>query len=182
MRAVLRYHPLLVALHWTMAILIISALALGALKMAPLSNADPMKVEALQAHMAGGLVILGLLLSRFATRQATARPAPLSAGVDLFDRIRPLAHALLYLLILAQALSGLTLAMQAGLFPIVYGGHGSLPPTLWVFPMRSVHFWVSRALMLTIALHLAAVVYHQFVRHDGLIRRMWFGRRAAPEV
>jgi len=178
MRVVVKYHPLLVSLHWAMAVLIIASLALGALKMAPLSNADPMKLEALRAHMAGGLLILALLLARIATRQATTRPAPVSAGVDLFDRIRPWAHLALYVLILGMTLSGLTMALQAHLFPIVYLGHGRLPPSLWVYPIRSLHFWISRALMATIALHLAAVAYHQLLRRDGLVGRMWFGRRS----
>jgi cytochrome b561 len=177
MRTVAKYHPLLVVLHWTMAFLIIASLALGALKMAPLSNADPMKYEALRAHMAGGVAILLLLIARLATRQTTARPAPLSAGVEVFDRIRPWAHGLLYVLILGMTLSGLTMALQAKLFPIVYLGHGQLPASLWVYPIRSVHFWISRALMAVVALHLAAVAYHQLYRRDGLIGRMWFGRR-----
>jgi len=174
-----RYHPLLVGLHWLMALLVIATLALGALKMAPLANTDPMKIEALRAHMAGGVAILVLLAGRFITRQTTARPAPQSAGLEAFDRIRPLAHALLYLLILGMTLSGLTMALQAGLFDIIYGGRGRLPPSLWIYPIRSVHFWISRGLMLVIGLHLSAVGYHQFVLRDGLIRRMWFGRRRA---
>jgi cytochrome b561 len=31
--------------------------------------------------------------------------------------------------------------------------------------------------MLLIAGHVAAALYHQFVRKDGLLRRMWFGAR-----
>jgi cytochrome b561 len=181
MSPVAKYHPALVALHWTMAVLILASLALGALKMAPLTNSDPMKYEALRAHIAGGIGILILLVARFATRQATARPEPLSAGVALFDHIRPWAHGALYVLVLGMTLSGLTMALQAHLFPIVYLGHGRLPASLWVYPIRSIHFWISRALMAVIALHLAAVAYHQLLRRDGLIGRMWFGRgRMAP--
>jgi cytochrome b561 len=177
MGPVRRYHPALVALHWTMAFLVIASLALGATKMAPLSNGDPAKLEALRAHMAGGLFILGLLLARIVTRQATARPAPISAGAALFDQVRPIAHGLLYLLVLGMTLSGLTMALQAHLFPIVYAGEGRLPPSLWVYPFRWAHFLISRALMAVIALHVAAVAYHQLIRRDGLIRRMWFGAR-----
>jgi cytochrome b561 len=28
-----------------------------------------------------------------------------------------------------------------------------------------------------IALHVVAALYHQFARRDGLLQRMWFGRR-----
>jgi len=54
MPEVSRYHPMLVALHWLLAFLIIAALALGALIMAKLPNSDPMKLEALRSHMFGG--------------------------------------------------------------------------------------------------------------------------------
>jgi cytochrome b561 len=182
MVGVTRYHPALVALHWAMALLIIASLALGALKMAPLANSDPMKLEALQAHMAGGLFILALLLARIVVRTRASRPPAASTGTALLDRIAPVSHALLYGLVLAMTLSGLTLALQAGLFPIVYAGHGRLPPTLWVFPVRSLHFWISRALMALITLHLAAVVYHLLVVRDRLLRRMWFGRRRVRDA
>jgi len=58
MTLVSRYHPLLVALHWILAMLIIAALALGALVMVKIPNTDPMKLEALRSHMIGGSLIL----------------------------------------------------------------------------------------------------------------------------
>lgn len=179
MAQVYKYHPLHAALHWLMAFLIIASLGLGAIKMAPLSNSDPMKLEALRAHMAGGIFILVLLLTRITTRFSTARPAPAATGQALFDRIRGPVHAALYLLVLGMTLSGLTMALQAGLFPIVYAGHGKLPASLWVYPVRHLHFWISRALMLLIALHLAAVAYHLLFVKDRLLSRMGFGRRRA---
>lgn len=33
-------------------------------------------------------------------------------------------------------------------------------------------------LMALIALHVAAALYHRFVLKDGLLRRMWFGKRS----
>jgi cytochrome b561 len=32
-------------------------------------------------------------------------------------------------------------------------------------------------LMALIALHVLAALYHTFILRDGLLRRMWFGRR-----
>src|SRR3974377_1973837 len=56
-----RYHPLLVALHWALAVLIMAALALGALVMVKIANSDPMNLEALRSHMTGGVLILLLM-------------------------------------------------------------------------------------------------------------------------
>ena len=177
MPEVSRYHPLLVGLHWLLAVLIIAALALGALVMAKLPNTDPMKLEALRSHMAGGALILALMLARLVVRTRAAHPAPASTGRPLLDGLAWVSHRLFYLLIIAMAASGATMALQAGLLDVVYGGHGTLPPDLWVYPVRSLHYVLSRLLMALIALHVAGALYHTFVRKDGLLRRMAFGRR-----
>ena len=177
MPKVSRYHPVLVALHWLLAALIIAALALGALVMAKLPNTDPMKVEALQSHMAGGAVILALMLARLIVRARSAHPPPASTGSSLLDGVAWASHRLFYVLVIAMAASGIAMALQAGLLDVVYGGHGALPPDLWVYPVRSVHYGVSRLLMALIALHVAGALYHTIIRKDGLLRRMAFGRR-----
>src|SRR5262249_36913572 len=46
-----RYHPVLVVLHWFLALFIVAALALGALVLVKIPNTDPMKIEALRSHM-----------------------------------------------------------------------------------------------------------------------------------
>src|SRR5712671_217963 len=85
MTQVSRYHPLLVTLHWVLAVLIIAALALGALVMVRIPNTDPMKLEALRSHMAGGGVILLLMLIRLLVRARTAHPAAAPTGSSWLD-------------------------------------------------------------------------------------------------
>jgi cytochrome b561 len=181
MSAVSRYHPLLVVLHWLMAALVIAALALGALVMARIPNTDPMKLEALRSHMIGGSAILLLMLLRLLVRTRTARPAEPSTGNRTLDRVAWLSHRLLYVLVIAQATSGALLALQAHLPAIVFGGQGTLPADLWVYSLRPVHYAISRLLMALIALHIAGAAYHALVLRDGLLRRMWFGRRGASD-
>jgi cytochrome b561 len=176
-----RYHPLLVALHWLLAILIIAALALGALVMAKLPNTDPMKLEALRSHMFGGGLILALMLVRLFVRRRTTHPSAATTGSSLLDKVAWASHRLFYGLIIAMVASGVTMALQARLFEIVYGGHGTLPPDLWVYPIRSVHYLISRLLMALIALHIAGAFYHTLVLKDGLLRRMTFGRRVISD-
>lgn len=177
MADVSRYHPVLVALHWLLAVLIIAALALGALVMAKLPNSDPMKLEALRSHMFGGGLILTLMLVRLFVRTRTAHPQAATAGHSLLDKVAWASHRMFYVLIIAMVASGATVALQAGLFETVYGGRGTLPPDLWVYPIRSVHYLISRLLMGLIALHIAGALYHTFILKDGLLRRMAFGRR-----
>jgi len=181
MPEVSRYHPLLVAMHWLLAFLIIAALALGALVMAKLPNSDPMKLEALRSHMFGGALILTLMLVRLFVRTRTVHPRAATTGNSLLDKVAWASHRLLYGLVIAMVASGATMALQAGLFEIVYGGRGTLPPDLWVYPIRSVHYLLSRLLMALIALHIAGALYHTLILKDGLLRRMAFGRRMSAK-
>ena len=172
-----RYQPVLVALHWLMAVLLPIALLGGALVLVKIPNTDPMKIVALQQHFAGGILLLTLMLIRLIVRLSTIHPAQASTGSSILDRMAWLSHRLLYVLVVAQASSGLTMALQAGLPDVLFGGHGALPADFWVFPVRSVHYVISRLLMALIALHVSAALYHTFILRDGLLRRMWFGKR-----
>lgn len=172
-----RYHSALVVLHWLLAVMLIVALTMGTLALETLPNSSPDKIGALQGHMVVGGLILLLTLVRLVVRLKTAHPAPASTGNALADRLAPLAHGALYLLVLAMAGSGIALSLQAGLPGIVFGGVGNLPEDFSGFLPRAVHGIVAKLLMLTIALHVLAALYHQFVRKDGLLSRMGFGPR-----
>jgi len=136
-----------------------------------------LKLEALRSHMSGGVLILILMLVRLFVRTRTRHPAPATAGDPFLDRMAWASHRMFYIAVLGMAGSGLFMAAQAGFFSIVFGSHGSLPPDLWVFSMRAVHYAFSRLLMALIALHVLAALYHALVLRDGLLRRMFFGRR-----
>lgn len=177
-----RYHPALVMLHWALASLIIAALALGALVMVKIPNTDPMKLEALRSHMAGGMAILVLMLIRLVIRSRTAHPAPASAGHPMFDRLAWLSHRMFYGTVIAMALSGIVMALQTGAFDTVFLGHGNLPADFWAFSIRRLHYLLSRILMTLIAIHIIAAFYHALVLRDGLFRRMFFGRRTIAAV
>ena len=69
------------------------------------------------------------------------------------------------------------IALATGLPDIVFRGSGApLPETFAGIAPRTVHGIVAKLLIALIALHVAAALYHHFVRRDGLLRRMTFGR------
>lgn len=177
-----RYHPLLVGLHWVLALLIVAALALGALVMVRIPNDDPMKIEALRSHMTGGAAILLLMLLRLFVRVRTEAPPAATARNRLLDRLAWWSHRLLYVAVIGMAGSGIVMALQTRLPWIVFGHDRPLPADFWAYPIRSVHYAFSRLLMGLIALHIAGALYHTLILRDGLLRRMWFGRRRAGEV
>jgi cytochrome b561 len=172
-----RYHPLLVVLHWVLALLIIASLALGALALVKIPNADPHKIAGLRAHMSAGVIILVLMMARIVIRTRSAHPASASAGHPLLDRLAWASHRLFYVTVIAMAGSGIIMALQTGLFDTIFLKHGEVPADFWAYSMRGVHYALSRLLMALIALHIVAAFYHALVLRDGLLGRMFFGRR-----
>jgi cytochrome b561 len=174
---VARYHPLLVALHWLIAVLIIGNLAAGKLLLESLSDSDPAKLEVLRLHMLGGLTILLLLVGRLVTRFATAKPDPAHASRPL-GWLAAASHLGLYLASLAMAVTGLGMAQLAGLFPLLEGKPVTLPTDWSAIGPHAGHELFSGVLIGLIALHFAGAVYHM-VKRDGVAKRMWFGKRTA---
>ena len=165
-----RYHPLLVVLHWLLAVLILTALAVGFFGLAAMPNADPAKIAVLRWHMAGGMLILALMLVRLVVRLVTAKPAPA-------NHLASLVHYGFYLLVVLMVGTGFATGLLAGLPDIVFAGSGApLPATFAVYPTFQAHFWLATLLAVFIVLHVLAALHHQLVQRDGLLRRMGLGR------
>lgn len=172
-----RHHPVLVGLHWLLAFMVIFAMAMGSLKLQHIPNSSPEKLMALQGHMAAGMLILILTLVRIGVRLMTRSPALIESNGPLWNRLSSIAHLGLYLLVLLMALSGMALSVQANLPAAVFEGSMSLPTSFADFAPRQAHGWIAKALLLLIIGHVFAALYHQFIRKDGLLGRMWFGQR-----
>jgi cytochrome b561 len=164
-----RYHPVLVILHWLLAALILFSLAMGMLSLARIPNDVPLKLFALRGHMVAGMLILALTLVRLAVIAFTSRPPTPSLASRL-------GHASLYVAVILMAASGIALAVQAGLPDVVFGERGALPASFSAFVPRAVHGVLAWILLILIAGHVLAALYHQVVRRDNLMRRMGFGR------
>ncbi len=177
---VARYHPFLVALHWFLGAFLLLDLYLGTFLLKTIPNVSPDKLEALRAHMTGGIVILVLMSLRLVVRRASAKPPAATAGHVLLDRVAKASHFGLYALVFLMVATGIATALVSDLFAIVFAHSGAhLPATFDDVPTRVLHGYIAKALVALIALHIAAALYHQFVRGDGLLGRMWFGRRFA---
>jgi cytochrome b561 len=170
----------LVALHWVLAVLIIAELTLGFFALAATPNSDLRKIDILRVHMTGGVLILALMVFRFIVRMRTSRPADATTGYPLLDRLAPITHYGFYVLVPMMVGTGFATAIIAGLGEIVFGSSGArLPPTLMTYPAFVAHIFFAMLLSGLVVLHVLAAFYHQFVRRDGLFRRMSFGRRVA---
>jgi len=109
-----RYHPMLVALHWIIAVLIFATafLALGSGEGRRPAGTGPFGLSTLGIHMILGLTVLALLVIRLVVRWRTQRPAWSTTGSAFLDRIGSLTHWALYIFAFAITITGLILALQ----------------------------------------------------------------------
>lgn len=179
MQRVTRYHPLLVTLHWLIALMIIGMLIGGFFVVGRMPNSDPQKVQLLMGHMIGGVLILTLILIRLAMRLSTARPAPAETGSPLLNRLGRFNHYAFYAVVIVIALSGIATAKISGASGIVFDHTGApLPEHFGIYPTFRVHAILNLLLAALVILHIVAALWHQFIRGDGLFRRMGFGKRS----
>ena len=175
-----RYTATAIALHWLLALAIVSAFSLG-LYMADLPL-SPQRVKLYNWHKWAGVTILALSALRLLWR-LTHRPPPDAPMPAWQQRAAHLAHGGLYLLFFAVPLMGWAYSSAAG-FPIVWFGVLPLPDLLPVDKalaqaIKPVHGWLAWTLMVVVALHVAGALKHQFIERDGLIARMWPGHASA---
>jgi cytochrome b561 len=171
-----RYHPLHVILHWLIALLVLMMLAVGKFAMPGIPADDPQKVSMLQIHSYIGMAIGLLLVVRLIMRFTVKRPAAADAGNAFLNFLARVVHFLLYFFMIGMALSGFGLFQQANL-PAVFSGTAPYPADLFQYVPRMGHGFTSWLLLAMVVLHFGAAMYHQFIRKDNLLGRMWFGKR-----
>ncbi|MBI5932391.1 MAG: cytochrome b/b6 domain-containing protein [Chloroflexi bacterium] len=169
-----QYHPVHVALHWVIALFVISFLVMGSFVMSPMPNDQ--ELIPLGIHSMLGPILAVLILIRLATRFFFKRPAPADAGHPLLNLAGRAVHVLLYVGVFVLLFSGASLSRAYGL-PDILAGKGAMPADLFVYPQRFAHGILSNLMMALVALHVGAALYHQFIRKDNLLARMWFGKK-----
>ena len=163
------------AFHWIMAATIFVAFALG-LWAWSLPPKTPLRVNLLFAHKSLGMLTLVLLPLRVAYRVAVGEPAFRIPLDRLAKGASHAAHGLLYLLMLVLPVSGYVMS-GAGGHPIPFFGLFNWPALVAQDKELSqsasgMHFWAAWAFVAILALHLAAVVWHERVKRDGVLQRM----------
>jgi cytochrome b561 len=166
------YNTTMVILHWLLAIFILGAIFMGAFVLDGMDSIHPQKIALLETHMIVGIGILLLTLLRLVVRFKTPQPAPVAGGSKWMNLIATGVHYLLYFLTIVTALAGMTLALSAKLNEIVFQHIGTLPKDFEGYVAHEIHGVFAELLLLTILLHIAAALYHQFILKDGLMSRM----------
>lgn len=166
-----RYHPVLISLHWLLAVAILGMYVFGSFVLDDMENSAPGKAGLLSLHLIVGVAILALTVVRLIVRVRTPRPAPMPGSRGAQKVATGLQH-LMYTLTVLIVLSGLALAFAAHLFAILYGHSGTLPKDFEDFTAHDVHGWLVDGLLVVVALHVAAALQHQFILKDNIMSRI----------
>lgn len=172
-----RHHPTTVALHWLQAASIVAAFGIG-LTMVDLPM-SPARLLRFNWHKWAGITALALAFVRVGWR--IGHPPPPEVPMPPWQaRAARALHRDLYALALVVPLAGWAYSSAAG-FPVVLFGVLPLPDFVpesraLAGVLKPVHKVLAALLGAAVLLHVGAALHHQFVRRDGLLSRMWFGR------
>ena len=174
MNAERRYGAVAKSLHWIATALFIALFVLGwTMTELPLGAE---KFERYNLHKSVGVTVLLLMACRLLWRALTP-PPPLPDDMSASMRsMAKLGHAALYFMVFVQVGVGLVHSWSAN-FPVIVFGQFTLPSlTEPNEPLKellgAVHYWGGWTLLLLIAGHVGAALYHHFIRKDSVLKRM----------
>ena len=168
-----QFTPLQRALHWLMALLILSMLFIG---VGMVSTIAPKYLSLIATHETLGVTILILALIRLGVRRrygAPALPADMPVPMQLAAKG---SHYLLYGLMIVMPLLGWTMLSAADYPVVLLGGvrlpqilpqSGRLHTLLW-----NAHHYLAFLFFAVILLHVAAALFHALIRRDGVFTAM----------
>ncbi len=167
-----RYGNVIVTIHWLSALLIIGLIATG-FRAAGIEDTEA-KAAVLQIHIPLAIITLVLTVFRIGWWWfADKKPPSLSMPVWQ-DRASRAVHLLFYIVILGMVASGVGMMLLSGAGPSIFGTDAGALPDFWEFKPRYPHGIGARIIVLLAVFHAGAALYHQFIKRDGLLRRMWY--------
>jgi cytochrome b561 len=164
-------------LHWLTAVLVLAMVPLGIV----IANewGGPLQERLYNLHRSVGALLIPIVIVRLLYR-LTHPPLPLTSDIPLIQqRAAHAVHWTLYALLTVQPFVG-WVATSAYRAPMPMFGLFELPPIAPINRALSGQlFVVHRALGIIIAvvaaIHIAAALYHHFVRRDRVLMRMMTG-------
>ena len=166
-------------LHWLVLVIVVVLLVIAS-KSGDLPQGEE-KLELVLLHASFGLLLLFVLAARLLWRWMNVTPARL-AHVPTWQHVASrIVHYGLYLVLFAQALSGMARFATAG-YTVPFFGMFEV-----AFPMDkdeamnelvgTLHELFPIILLVLLGLHVLAALYHHFRLKDDTLRRMTFGMK-----
>jgi cytochrome b561 len=163
------------ALHWLIVALLIVQFVLAWAM--PDIHRDTKADALINLHLSFGALILGVAIIRLGWRATHAEPPPQDGLPPWQRQSARVMHWLLYGLLFVVPILGWINASYRG-FPVSLFGLVELPKLLatrapgfgWIGDVHGV--LANYAMLALVGLHVAAALYHYFVRRDGVLQRM----------
>lgn len=167
-----RYDPVSVALHWLTVFLVLSLFLLSQIWG---FTHRPLHHWLVVAHMSFGMMLGVTVVGRIIWRLVPGHQVE-PAATGLTETLSRVVHWMLYALLIAQSAIGY-IVRWAGGEPMSFFGLLILPPfTAWPRPahhqITEIHEWIGWAIVILACGHAAAALYHHFVLHDRVLKRM----------
>jgi len=177
-----RYNNVAKTLHWLIALLIITMLALG-WTMENVDKGNPYRFQMFQLHKSIGITILLLSLMRLTWRLMHRAP-PLPETMPAWEKFAARAtHVLFYVFMIGMPLTGWAIVSSSPLnLPTYLFGYIHWPD-LPVLPelankrevshvFGAIHGWGAYILAALLVLHVGAAVKHHWINRDDVLIRM----------
>ena len=162
-------------LHWLIAALMITLLALG-VWMVDLSYYDPWYHKALSLHKSLGISLGMVVFLKLGWRLVSPNPAP-QTSLNAFEIFA--SRQVHYLLVFAMGIlpfTGYLISSSQGAAIEVFNAFSV--PALWQVSDGArdlsirLHYYLAYLTLALVILHVAAALKHQFIDHKGTLKRM----------
>ena len=177
LQPVARYRFAAIAFHWAMFVLVVIVGVLGLLH-----DSWPKQSQAfwINVHVLIGILLWLVLLARFGYRLRHS-PPDLPSDIGAFSRrFSSPVHLALYALMFVIPIIGFVTFIyhgrifHFGLFDVDFG----IKKNRAIFePTEDIHGYLAYALFALAGVHALVALWHHFIRHDGVLGRMWPVRR-----
>ena len=151
-----RYGAIASTAHWATAALILLQLISGVRAFTTQEAVG--KITLLRMHVVVGIFILVLTVFRLAWRQLVDR-APTASGIPCrSNRAAAVVHALIYVVLLAVAVSGIDVFVRSGAGAVLFGGRADSLPDLTLYRPLVAHAVAAWLLVVLVTGHATAAL------------------------
>jgi cytochrome b561 len=168
-----RYGSWAIALHWLLFVLVVVVGILGLLH-----DSWPKRSQAfwINIHALIGLTLWILLILRLVGRLRYPPPPPEADMSTAMRRAARVVHLSLYALLFVIPIFGIVTfiwhgrSLDLGIAQLNFGvaKNGAI-----FEPTEDIHGYLAYCIFALAAAHAVAALWHHFIKHDGVLRRMW---------
>jgi len=169
-----RYGKAARTLHWTIAALLLVQY-ISAVVMPHIGRKTPMSTS-INLHFSIGVIIVGIMAVRLMQRWRDPVPLDAAHAPPWELKLARATHLAFYFLLLLVPFLGWASAsahdLPVSLFGVIPLPALAPPKARWALTAGDVHTWAMWGMLALVALHVAAALYHYFVRRDRVLQSM----------